>query len=404
MHFPIHLDVFILLQIVEFPSLRPPSSTEFKNMLERGMRVKITGLVKAAQYNGLEATVKQLLPGTDKTADCRVRVSLDGLAHDGKEMSIKLENSFVLSCIFCQETSPPSILSGCGCQGTIADVRDGAVVAHVHCRAKHFLEVTPSVAGTHKETEKKRREQTRRNELQCSLDPQVSEALRSSMAKASRFDMTLIQNMWNKCPKCNQSFTGEMRIGLAESWWSQVCDQEEKDPVGYMGAVMNLTATLGMLKEDPERRKQYQQILSKAGACLIKYGDPEEPEMCGAFMMILNWHIHEDFKSHTVMMHDLSNFEKDVARRDQLELLDFQRLCMGENATPSQLRSLTMSKATDEPELGSYIISAKDFMSVSQIMEGIDEALSGQDFSNGYPDIVGEGLYQDSHSKSLVLC
>ena len=53
--------------------------------------------------------------------------------------------------------------------------------------------------------------------------------------------MTLLQNMWSKCPKCNQSFTGEMRIGLAESWWSQVCDHEEKGLVGYMGAVINLT-------------------------------------------------------------------------------------------------------------------------------------------------------------------
>ena len=70
-----------------------------------------------------------------------------------------------------------------------------------------------------------------------------------------------------------------MRIGLAEAWWSQVCDLEDKDPVGYMRAVMNLTATLAMLKEDPERRKQYQQILSKAHACLIKYGNPDETEM-----------------------------------------------------------------------------------------------------------------------------
>ncbi len=82
----------------------------------------------------------------------------------------------------------------------------------------------------------------------------------------------------------------------------------------------------------------------------------------------------------------------DVASRDPLEILDLQRLCMGENATPSQLRSLVMSKATDE--LGGNIISAKDFMSVSQIMEGIDQALSERDFSNGYPDIVGEGLWE----------
>ena len=41
-------------------SMIPP--TVFKRMLDRGiMRVKIDGLIKAAQYNGLEATVKKIL-------------------------------------------------------------------------------------------------------------------------------------------------------------------------------------------------------------------------------------------------------------------------------------------------------------------------------------------------------
>ena len=79
-----------------------------------------------------------------------------------------------------------------------------------------------------------------------------------------------------------------------------------------------------------------------------------------------------------------------VASRDPLETIDLQRLCIGENATTSQLRSLIMSKATDE--LGSNKISAKDFMSVSQIMEGIDKALPGRDFSNDFP--IGEGLWE----------
>jgi hypothetical protein len=72
--------------------------------------------------------------------------------------------------------------------------------------------------------------------------PKARMALGEQGRKKIRADtMTLIQNMWNKCPKCNQTFTGEMRIGLTESWWSQVGDHEEKDPVGYMGAVINLT-------------------------------------------------------------------------------------------------------------------------------------------------------------------
>ncbi len=92
------------------------------------------------------------------------------------------------------------------------------------------------------------------------LDPLVSEVLHSSITKASRFDMSLIQNMWvSKCPKCNQSFTGEMRMGLEEAWWSQVCDVEEKHP----------------------------EILSKAHACLINCGNPELTEMCATVSMIL---------------------------------------------------------------------------------------------------------------------
>jgi hypothetical protein len=209
--------------------------------------------------------------------------------------------------------------------------------------------------------------------------------------------IAVIQNMWSKCPKCNQPLTGEMRIGLAEAWWSQVCDQEEKDPVGYMGAVVNLTVTLAMLKEDPERREQYQLFLSKAHACLKKYGKPdrprdsaqalniqEEPEMCRAFFTILAWHRHGDHTSFGIMMQDLG---KDLRGDPRLDKLGLQLLSMGENATPSQLRSLTMSNATED--LGGNVISAKDLLTVSNIMKKIDKALSGLNDLG-----VGEGLWE----------
>ena len=96
-------------------SMIPP--TVFKRMLDRIMRVKTDGLIKAAQYNGLEATVKKLLSLSER----RVSVTIDGF--EGKEISIKFENACVLSCIFCQKKTPPSIPSGCGCKGTVADVQ-----------------------------------------------------------------------------------------------------------------------------------------------------------------------------------------------------------------------------------------------------------------------------------------
>jgi hypothetical protein len=152
---------------------------------------------------------------------------------------------------------------------------------------------------------------------------------------------------------------------------------------------MNLTAVLAMLKEDPKRRKQYQQILSKAHACLIKCGNPEEPEMCGALSMILAWHQHGDLTSFPIMMQDFQNVVPQVSIRDpRLGILDFQLFSMGENATPSQLRSLTMSNATED--LGGNVISAKDLLTVGSIMKKIDEALSGS--HTKLP--VGEGLWE----------
>ena len=34
--------------------------------------------------------------------------------------------------------------------------------------------------------------------------------------------------MWWECQTCGQKFTGAMRTGLAEAWWSRVCDKAEE--------------------------------------------------------------------------------------------------------------------------------------------------------------------------------
>ncbi len=34
--------------------------------------------------------------------------------------------------------------------------------------------------------------------------------------------------VWWECQTCGQPFTGAMRTGLAEAWWSRVCDESEE--------------------------------------------------------------------------------------------------------------------------------------------------------------------------------
>ena len=59
---------------------------------------------------------------------------------------------------------------------------------------------------------------------------------------------------------------------------------------------------------------------------------------------------------------------------------------MGENATPSQLRNLTMRNVTEY--LVDNVISVEDILTVGNIMKKIDEDLSG--LQNELP--VDEGL------------
>jgi tetratricopeptide (TPR) repeat protein len=78
-------------------------------------------------------------------------------------------------CIICLESNPPPIQSGCAC-------RSDCGLAHVAC----LIEKAVS-------------QQAQRGHV-----------------------------VWWACQTCNQHFTGAMQIGLAEAWWSRVCDQAEE--------------------------------------------------------------------------------------------------------------------------------------------------------------------------------
>ena len=73
-------------------------------------------------------------------------------------------------CLICLDTSPSLIQSGCACRGA-------AGLAHPGCRVR------------------------------------AAEALVEQKRSIK---------WWWKCQTCEQYFTGEMRDGLANAWWSQV--------------------------------------------------------------------------------------------------------------------------------------------------------------------------------------
>ena len=78
-------------------------------------------------------------------------------------------------CFICLDTSPSPIQSGCACRGA-------AGLAHLSCRVE------------------------------------AAEAL---------VEQTQSPEWWWTCQTCKQQFTGEMRNGLANAWWSRVCDRAE---------------------------------------------------------------------------------------------------------------------------------------------------------------------------------
>ena len=78
-------------------------------------------------------------------------------------------------CIVCLDSDPPPIQSGCAC-------RSDTGLAHVGCLIEKAVAQQPHRGN----------------------------------------------KVWWECQTCGQQFTGAMRTGLAEAWWSRVCDEAEE--------------------------------------------------------------------------------------------------------------------------------------------------------------------------------
>ncbi len=78
-------------------------------------------------------------------------------------------------CIICYASVPPPIQSGCAC-------RSDSGLAHVDCL--------------------------------------IAKAVSQLAHRGTK--------VWWECQTCEQCFTGAMRTGLGEAWWSRVCEQAEE--------------------------------------------------------------------------------------------------------------------------------------------------------------------------------
>ena len=112
-------------------------------------------------------------------------------------------------CFVCLGTSPSPIQSGCACRGA-------AGLAHLCCRV------------------------------------QTADAL---VKQKKSFEW------WWTCQTCKQLFTGEMRDGLANAWWSQVCDRAEDDGE-RLDAAANLAASLSDQGKHDEAEKMEREVLA----------------------------------------------------------------------------------------------------------------------------------------------
>ena len=79
------------------------------------------------------------------------------------------------ACIVCLDSDPPPIQSGCAC-------RSDTGLAHVGCLIEKAVAQQPHRGNA----------------------------------------------VWWECQTCGQQFTGAMQTGLAEAWWSRVCDEAEE--------------------------------------------------------------------------------------------------------------------------------------------------------------------------------
>jgi tetratricopeptide (TPR) repeat protein len=154
-----------------------PAAAGAARSLPAGTRVRVQRLVAKPEHNGKCARVLSFDECTG-----RYVVALD----DGKELSLKAECVARTlpkmaggphgggACVICLDTSPPPIQSGCACRGD-------AGLAHIECLAQVAASKQSQLDGIEN-----------RNEV------------------------------WSECQTCKQTFTGAMRMGLAEAWRSQV--------------------------------------------------------------------------------------------------------------------------------------------------------------------------------------
>ena len=66
---------------------------------------------------------------------------------------------------------------------------------------------------------------------------------------------------WRTCQTCKQQFTGEMRDGLANAWWSQVRDRAEDDRE-RLSAAGNLALSLKHQGKHDEAEKMQREVLA----------------------------------------------------------------------------------------------------------------------------------------------
>ena len=118
------------------------------------------------------------------------------------------------TCRACRGAESPLVPLGCKC-------RD---VAHVACLAKQ------------------------------AHDSQVKESAKSTLGFVSQ---------WRECPKCKETFTGDMRLGLDDAWWKSV--EEGQIEGGILDA-----ATENRIECDMTRGK-YAEAESAARALITKY-------------------------------------------------------------------------------------------------------------------------------------
>ena len=66
--------------------------------------------------------------------------------------------------------------------------------------------------------------------------------------------------MWWECQTCGQPFTGAMRTGLAEAWWSRVCDEAEESKE-RLAAAGNLASSLSGQGKHAEAERIRREVL-----------------------------------------------------------------------------------------------------------------------------------------------